>query len=234
MPAIAVCTRCDGDICASCHHADLRGFAICGPCRRDLLPPTVPWEEEASSVFTRFLTTAYFALRSPRRFFGRFSFAPQWAPAALFGILCITIGSALGVGWQKAFSSDYAVQLQQAQADVGIAAPILEFLIIATIPFAAVFLYFAHTALFFGMLRLMGVDRATWSATARITGYSMAAHLLFVFPPIGEFSLGHFLMLFWLFNLEIGAVRRLFGLGFWKSIGVVLLPLFVFMFTLGA
>ncbi len=234
MPAIAVCTRCNGDICAPCHHADLRGFAICGPCRRQLLPPTIAWErDDHTSSLARFFTTAMMALRGPRSFFSRFSFGPHWGPAAFFGILCIAVGSAMGTGWQRAFSDTYAEQLQRVQADVGVSLPIIEFLVFATIPFAAVMLYFVHTALLFAMLRIARVQSASWTATARITGYSMAAHLLFVFPPVGQFSLGHFLMLIWLFNLEVAALRGLFGLRFWKSIGVVLLPLFVFMFTLG-
>ena len=68
---------------------------------------------------------------------------------------------------------------------------------------------------------------------ARITGYAMASYLLLVFPPIGEFPLGQFLMILWLFNLEVGALRSLFGLGFWKSIGVILPPFLVFLLLIG-
>ncbi len=233
-PAIAVCSRCDGDLCALCHRSDLRGFALCEPCHRKLRPRPVPWErEDGTPAPLRFFQTVLLALRGPRRFFASFAFGPHWAPAALFGVLCVAIGSVMNTGWQRAFSHRYTDQLQQAQTDFGVTAPVFEFLIFATIPFAAVLVYFAHTALLYAMLRLARVDRADWSATAKITGYSMAAHFLFIFPPIGEFSLGHFLMLLWIFNLEIGALRGRFGLGFWKSIGVVVLPLFVFMFTLG-
>lgn len=234
-PAIAVCTRCDGDICAVCHDHDLRGFAVCKPCRRQLLPSPIPWEDEDSdrSLLWRFVQTAFDALRGPRQFFSRFRFGDGWAPAALFGVLCITLGSIVHTLWQKAFSASYAEQLQQVQAEVGLSQAVIELFFFATIPVVAVTLFFLHTALFFGMLRVFRVEQLTWTKTARITGYAMAAHLMFVFPPIGEFSLGHFLMIIWLFNLEVGAIRRHFGLGFWKSIGVVILPLLVFLFTLG-
>jgi hypothetical protein len=79
---------------------------------------------------------------------------------------------------------------------------------------------------------MFGIE-TTFSLVARIAGYSLAAYVLMVFPPIGEFGLGHFLMVLWLFNLEVSAVRWFFRVGFWKSMGVVLLPFMLFLFAIG-
>ncbi len=235
LPAIAVCTSCGQDICSRCHGIDIRGMALCRPCQREMAPPAVPWEadDEETTSLHRFLETAWAALAGPRSFFRRFRRSPSWLPAASFGILCIGIGMLVNTLWQKAFSADYDETLATYHAEVGVSPEIIELLMIGAIPFGAVFLYFIHTALFYLAARTFQVDGANWHRIATITGYSLAAYLLLVFPPIGEFSLGHFLMIFWLFNLEVSAVRSLFGLGFWRAIGVVLLPMIVFVLVIG-
>lgn len=233
-PAIAVCTECGGDICGECHGSDLRGLAICRECRGDHFATAPPWElKSPGPTPAGFAQTARDVLLAPRSFFRRVAPRKTWAPAALFGIICITAGTILNTLWQKAFSDDYAAALRQYQDDLGLSSQALEVFLFASIPVAAIVLYFLHTGLLYLTLRAFGVKAANWAIVARITGYSLAAYLLLVFPPIGEFSLGHFLMILWLFNLEVTAVRWYFGLGFWKSMGVVLLPFMLFLFAVG-
>ncbi len=233
-PAIAVCIRCRGDICAECHRVDLRGMAICQPCARQLSPPNIPFESQSLGPTPGgFAQTVIAVLSAPRSFFGRYSQPKHWGLAATFGMTCIAIGTLLNTLWQKAFADDYTDRLQHIHDEFGVASHIAEFTLFATIPLTAVILYFLHTALLYVALRAFAVKEASWPLLARITGYSLAAYLLLIFPPIGQFSLGHFLMILWLFNLEVSAVRHFFGLGFWKSMGVVLLPFMVFIFAVG-
>ena len=159
--------------------------------------------------------------------------ADHWGPAATFGIICIALGTLLNTLWQKAFSTAYAERLESIHDELGIAPELAEMILLGIIPLTAVFLYFLHTALLFLALRTLAVHQATWTVIARITGYSLAAYLMLVFPPIGQFSLGHFLMILWLFNLEVSAVRHFFGIGFWRSIAAVLVPFLVFLLAVG-
>ena len=135
--------------------------------------------------------------------------------------------------WQKAFSPAHGERLEHFHDQLGIAPALAELLLFASIPFTAVFLYFLHTLLLYLGLRAFGIHRVSWTLLARITGYSLAAALLLIVPPIGEFSLGHFLMIVFLFNLEVAAVRQFFGVGFWKSMIAVFVPFMVFLVALG-
>lgn len=232
--AIAVCCGCGGDICAQCHNIDTRGFALCEQCRRDRSPPTIPWEAGSFRLSaTGFIRTALAVLTSPQVFFRRFRFRQSWTFPAIFGVICVTLGMLINTLWQKAFSADYADTIATYQDQLGVSQPAAELAIFAMLPLGAVVVYFVHTALFYLAAGAFGIDDADWTTIARITGYSLAAYLMLVFPPIGQFNLGHFLMVLWLFNLEVAAVRDWFGLGFWKSIGLVLLPFVVFLFAIG-
>ncbi len=234
VAAIAVCTQCEGDICGECHGVDLRGLAVCAKCRGDRIPLGPPWELESAGPTPRgFAQTVSQVLMAPRSFFQRVIPRKEWGPAAVFGVICVAFGSLFNTLWQKAFSPEYAELLERYHDDFGIAPQGIELLLFASIPVGAVFLYFFHTALLYLTLKVFAVKGTNWPMVARITGYSLAAYLLLIFPPIGEFSLGHFLMILWLFNLEVTAVRWYFGLGFWKSMGVVLLPMMMFLMAGG-
>ncbi len=235
VPAIAVCTKCGEDICGRCHGADGHGLAVCACCRRDAGPPTVPWESaQQAATASGFIQTVLVALTDPRHFFRRFRHhAHSWAMPAVFAIICILIGTVVDTLWRKAFSAEYAEPLHDYSEQFGLSVEVVELLQFAAIAPGAVVIYFAHTALVYLALQAFGIDDAQWPKVARITGYAMASYLLLVFPPIGEFPLGQFLMILWLFNLEVGALRSLFGLGFWKSIGVILPPFLVFVLLIG-
>ena len=232
-PAIARCSECGGDICGQCHGTDLRGLALCAPCRAKRNPYTaIAWEHVPGPSLRGFFSTVLAVLFSPRSFFLRMNpLAPRWAPAASFGILAIALGTLFQTLWQKAFSPEYAEAIQRYTEELGTSTTMAEFAVFASIPFGSIALYFLHTAMLFFALRIFGIEDASWSLVARIAGYSLAAYLLLIFPPLGTFSLGHFLMVVWLFNLEVSAVRWFFRLGPWRSMGVVLLPLMLFLFA---
>lgn len=232
-PAVAVCTKCCADICGECHSADLRGLAICQSCQLALSPPSIPWETASSGpTLNGFIQTTVAALSAPRSFFLRYAPQDHWGLAAIFGIFCVTLGTFISTFWQRLFNAEYGERFLQYHEQFGLSPQFAELLLFASIPLGAVILYFVHTGLLYLALRAIQVESATWSLVARITGYSLAAYLLMVFPPIAEFSLGHFLMVLWLFNLEVSAVRWFFGIGFWRSMGIVLLPFMVFLFAI--
>lgn len=233
-PAIARCTECGGDICGLCHGSDLRGRAVCSSCRAEKTPfGAIAWEHDPGPSLTGFVQTLTAVLFAPRSFFLRMSpLSEAWAPAAAFGVLCIAFGTVLQTLWQRTFSTEYTEAIARYTEELGTSTTMAEFAIFASIPFGAVVLYFLHTAMLYFALKIFGVSDGSWSLVARITGYSFAAYAMFIFPPLGSFSLGHFLMVLWLFNLEVSAVRWFFRLGFWQSMGVVLLPLMLFLFVI--
>ncbi|WP_158542649.1 B-box zinc finger protein [Lujinxingia litoralis] len=233
-PAIAVCTACRADICGACHGADLRGFAICKPCRQQRLPSLPEWEHgERRFTPSGFVLTAVSAMTSPRTFFPALVTSPRWGAAAGFGILSVLVGTFAQTLWRKAFSPLYPDLIELYTTELNVAPQLAEVALFASLPMGALTLYFLHTAMLYFALRIFGVNQARWGITARITGYALATYLLLLIPPLGSFELGHFLMVVWLFNLEVTAVRMLFGMGFWRSMLAVLLPFMLLLSMTG-
>ncbi len=229
-----MCTRCGEEICAGCHGTDLRGLAVCTRCRGGMPVVEIPFEaEEPGPTFAGFRQTLSQAIFSPQMFFaGMPTQGVGWAPAAVFGTVCVALGLLANGLWEKAVGADYAEDIARNAEALGMTAGATEAALFLMIPLGAVITYFLHTALLYCSLRIFGVS-TSWGVVARISGYALSGYVLMVAPPLGSFSLGHFLMIFWVFNLEVSAMRWLYGLGFWKSMGVVLLPLMLFIMATG-
>ncbi|MBA2660949.1 MAG: YIP1 family protein [Bradymonadaceae bacterium] len=232
-PAIAICTECDQDICAPCHGMDLRGFAMCTPCRAQYAPPEIFWEmAEWRWTFVGFVRTLIDVICAPRSFFTRTGPSADWAPAAVFGGICMGVGMFFSTLHQYTFRPEFMTTLQGYADKFDITLETARLYVFASIPLAAFVSMLMHVFLLFSALKIFGAN-ATLPQTIRIVGYAAAAYLFLLIPPIGTFGIGHFLMIIWLFNLEVNAVRWFYNLGFWKSMGVVLIP-FMFILMLGS
>lgn len=221
---MAICTDCDQDICGLCHGIDLRGFALCRTCRARYGPVGTAWEHpETRWSVAGFSRTLGEVLLNPRTFFTQINPHHTWQPAAIFGVLCMVIGMLFSTLWQHFFNPQFTEILSRYTEQFDIPLETARLYIFASVPLAALINYTLHVFMLFASLRIFGV-KTSLSLTARIAGYAAAAYVLLIFPPIGTFGLGHFLMVVWLFNLEVSAVRWFFNLGFWRSMGVVLIP----------
>ncbi|RVU42570.1 hypothetical protein FRC91_08845 [Bradymonadales bacterium TMQ1] len=233
-PAIARCTACDAEICGGCHGTDLRGFAVCRPCRQERMPALPEWEAgERRFTPSGFVLTAVQAMTSPRTFFPALITNPRWAPAAGFGLIAVMIGTLAQTLWRKAFSPHYPEMVELYATELEIAPRLAEWAMYASLPMGALTLYMLHTAMLYLTLRIFGVKQARWALVAKLTGYAMATYLLLLVPPLGTFELGHFLMVVWLFNLEVTAARQIFGMGFWRSMLAVLVPFMLLLSMTG-
>ncbi len=219
-------------MCAPCHGTNLLGFAICSGCRAKYEPAGTSWEKDGLRwTPVGFARTAHEILMAPRSFFMRLVPSRNWFPPAVFGITCMSLGLAFSVLWRAKLEPGLLDQLAVPPEGLALSAAEAKFLLFATIPFVAAVLFTFHALLLYFALKIFGVMHARLSHVVRIVGYAVAAYLFMIIPPMGEFILGHFLMIMWLFNLEVGAVRWFYNLGFWQSMGVVLIP-FMFVMTL--
>jgi hypothetical protein len=233
QPAIAICTDCGGDICAPCHGMDIRGFCVCASCREKYGPVGTAWENPQTRwSVAGFGRTVVEALSSPRTFYARLNPRASATPAMVFGVICASIGLFFATLWQMLFGNNFDELLLTYSEQLAVSTDTTRLYLFASVPMVALFIYSMHVLLLYAALKLFGAQ-TNLHLTARIVGYAMAAYVLLVFPPLGTFSLGHFLMIVWLFNLEIGAVRWFFNLGFWKSMGVVMIPFIVMLMTTG-
>lgn len=225
-PAIAICTQCGGDICAACHGSDLRGYCVCSACRQQLAPPTTPWEDpNADYSPSAFARTVADVVKSPRTFFNNVRFSGSWGPAVAFGLVCMGLGLLFSTTWQLVFFDQVAKQLSDYAHEMGTTLETVKVAMFVSIPFRMALGFLVHAGVLHGAIKLAG-GRSTFKMSARIVGYASAAYVFLLIPPIGEFILGHFLAIIWLFNIEMGALRTYFRLGVWKSMAVVMGTLF--------
>lgn len=228
--AVAICTDCEQDICAPCHGMDLRGFAMCASCRAKYEPAGTSWETDGLRwTPIGFARTAREVIMAPRTFFMRLPLSDQWLPPAVFGVISMAVGLFLGIIWQARLDEGLLAKIAMTPEGTVLSAEAAKFVLFATIPVAATILFIFHSLLLYFALKIFGVVHAKLSHVVRITGYASAAYLFMIVPPVNDFGLGHFLMIMWLFNLEVNAVRWFYNLGFWQSLGVVLIP---FMFVM--
>lgn len=212
-----------------CHGADQRGYAVCAACRRDAPVELTPWANPQTEYGPGALArSAKEALRHPFAFFGRVRpSAEGWFAAAAFGAICMGIGLTFSHIWKVTLLGDPA-DFAELAAQVGVSVETFRRLLFLSIPFTVVLGFVFQTGLFHAAIRLGG-GKLPLGATAKIVGYSGAAYLLMAIPPIGEFALGHFLTIVWLFHLRANALQRWENMGTWRSMLVVAVPLLLGM-----
>lgn len=221
-PAIAICSECSGDICAACHGTDLRGFCICAGCREKFAPPQSAWEDPRTDYSpASFGSTLMDALKSPRTFFTRVRPTGPPGPAVSFGLICIAVGLLFSNTWKLLFFEPFAQALAELASDLSTSIEVVKVSLFLTLPLHVALAFLLHLGTLFLALKLAGA-RPTMRATARIVGYACAGYFLMILPPIGDFMLGHFLAIIWIFNLQMGALTLLYRMGVWKTLAVVM------------
>ena len=224
-PAIAVCTKCDRDICVACHGADARGYAVCEVCRSDHRQPLTPWADpESDYAPDTLLRTVWDALRHPINFFDLVRPTPdRWVAASIFGMLCTGVGLVFSKLWTVLFLAD-ATQMAEVAEQAGVSPVSLQTLTFVSIPFLVVLGFAVQVALFHAAIKIAG-GSFHMKTTAKVVGYSSAGFLLMLIPPIGTFALGQFLAIIWLFNLRANALQKWEDMNPWKAMFVVAVPL---------
>jgi hypothetical protein len=228
-PAIARCTRCDRDVCIRCHKHDMRGFAVCTTCAQEAMPPAPPWERpaEGTSNLEAFARTWWSAVRSPTAFFESLPERAPWLPAIVFGLACMGIGQLFHTIWGLAFNERLHELLMENALTASVPPSMVRALSFARIPFLVPAIMAVHILMLHTGASLAGATRPSWNTIARIFGYSTAGYLFLIIPPIGDLSIGHLLMLMWMFNLETAGLRRFFELDPWRAMIAAIIPMFI-------
>ncbi|MFP4599475.1 MAG: YIP1 family protein [Persicimonas sp.] len=228
-PAVAICTECGGDVCAACHGSDLRGYCVCAVCREKFAPPTTPWEDPNQEYSpAAFAQTLREVVTSPRSFFQKVRFSDSWLPAIAFGAICMAVGLLSSTSWQFVFFEQANARLAEVATQFNTSVQTVKMLSFVSVPFRVLIGLAVHVGVFHLALKLAG-GRTSRAISARIVGYASAGYAFLLIPPIGEFALGHFLAIIWIFNLEAGAIRAYFGLGIWRALAVVMATLLLML-----
>ena len=228
-PAIAICSACEGDICASCHRTTIAGFALCAACEREVRAELLPAWEVARTVpeyGAAYATCAANVMFSTRHFFGKMPPYGSWVKPAIFGVISQAIGMMAQFAYSWMFIPDFAERIAEQSGSGPLTGGEATALLLLAMPFVAPIVLLIHAGLLWLSLRIFGAS-ARFATIMRISGYASAAHLFQLIPPIGEFPLGYMLAIVWLVNLELLGVRRFFPeLSPFKAMGAVFLPFF--------
>lgn len=234
-PAIAICSGCGEDICALCHRAALTGYAVCAHCGERVAEVLQTRWERASTVpqaMHAFLFTSVAVLGSGRTFFATLpSFGPVFRPI-LFGAIAYTIGAEAASLWSWLFVDSFPELIEEAAKQTSMTPEAAFAATLVVLPFIAPFIILLHAVLMHGSLKVFGAS-ARFGLVCRIVGYSSAAYLFQLIPPIAEFPVGHLLTVVWLVNVQMVAIRRYFDLGLWRSMAVVFVS-FLVMVAIGS
>ncbi len=230
QPALAHCTQCEEPICHICHGSDLRGFAVCKNCQREVQKPALAWEDPQHEAWSEALLNAIWGpLRAPNQFWNALRPHTNWLPALVFGIVCIIWGNALYTVWEFLLNPELEGSLREnlPASSADLPSPVLRAMSVARVFFLAPFIYAVRVFLLRATLKLFGED-PSWTTPMRIFGYACAGYMWLMIPPIMGVPIGHVLMIVWVFNIEVGGVRHFYpDLGPIKSMFAVLIPMLI-------
>lgn len=229
--SIAICTQCGNEVCHRCHSSDLRGFTICSTCRGEPEDAFTPWEDpDHPSAPEALAVTAWGALSSPTKFWEPLRHNPRWLPAFVFGLVCIVFGDSMFTSWEFLLNDRLESMLRENMIDPNAAnmpSSALRAMSMLRAIILAPLIFMVRTYMLRVAIRVAGGE-SDWATTARIFGYSCAGYLWMLLPPIMGLPIGHMLMLFWMFNIQIAGVRHFHrNLSQIESLLVVMIPLLI-------
>lgn len=174
-----------------------------------------------------FWRTWWSAIRSPTAFFETLPERGPWLPAVVFGLACMGLGTLMHTIWGLALNDKLRDLLMQSADAAAVTPTVMRTLSFARIPFVIPIIMVLHISMLHTGTSIAGAKRPSWATIARIFGYATSGYIFLAIPPIGEFSLGHMLMLLWMFNLETAGLRRFFDLGPWQAMLAAIVPMFI-------
>ncbi len=233
-PAIAVCSLCGRDICGQCHSTTLTGYAVCLNCPvAEQLAPKTTWEKaQGLGHAYAFFHTCVAVLSNPRTFFSFILPKGDWVKPTILGLICTIFGSLIGLAYQVAFMTQFGEIVTELATQLSMSRTNATLMLFMSVPWSSMFIYIAHLGILGLSLQFSGVEKFDWSVVARIVGYSNAAHLFMIIPPVMEIPVGHFFSIVWLFNLEITGVQQFFKLTFGRTM-LAVIPGFLVMALFG-
>lgn len=204
---VAFCGSCGRDIHADEHAHDLRGFAICPACIQQSARPGIPWEEETQGSWLESLAhTVWLALRYPSEFFELARAGRPALPALLFGVTLSAFGATLQFVWFFLFEPNADTLLRAGSPMQVPIAWLRAYALLASL-ISGPIICLAYGLLLRVTLIFAQVPHHA-PALARVVGFSMAAYVWMLLPPIAGFPLGAALTVGWMFHLSTHGLRR--------------------------
>jgi hypothetical protein len=189
------------------------------PDLRSLRPP--PWEERSRfGLLNALVLTIRLVLFSPGRMFGRMPVGMGILQPLLFALLLALVGAMLDWMWTLSTASVPAFLFPEAARVLR--GPYFTAAHFMLSPVLVVILVFMRSAIFHGVLVLLGGNRLGFEATFRVVAYTRATRLLSVLPICG-WALG----LIWELAVTIIGLARIHDCPEWKAIVAVLAPILV-------
>jgi hypothetical protein len=202
---------------------------VCRACAQQARDEeALPWEREAQGVSNAdaFGVTWWAAIRSPAGFFSALSRRGPLLPAVMFAVVCMTLGMLMHTVWELMFNESLNNTLLKSAQAMSAPPAAMRAISFLRVPLLIPFIFAGHVALTQLGAVLAGGERVSWATSTRIVGYSAAAYLMMIVPPLGSFPLGHMLMVIWLMHLRSAGLQRFYGLSQLRAMLVAMVTIF--------
>ena len=195
------------------------------PDLRSLRPP--PWEERSRyGLLNALVLTIRLVLFSPGRLFGRMPVGMGITQPLLFAVLLALVGAMLD--WMWALAAGSLPTFLSSDAARIVRGPYFTAAHFLLSPVTVVILVFLRSAIFHGVLILLGGNRLGFEATFRVVAYTRATRLLSILPFCGGV-----LGLIWELAVTIIGLARIHDCPEWKAIVAVLAPVLIALMAWG-
>jgi hypothetical protein len=223
-PAIGLCARCGGYICAWCQRADANGVTLCASCleRVDVGGP-VPWDQRPElGLWRAWWRTFKESLQSPNQFYARACNSPFSKAPVLYASMSVWLGQSwlillyAGVGVAMAFAG------KDTAAGIGLAIGAVVGLTVMA-PISALMQMYLFGGITHLMARAFG-GKGTYQQSARALGFALGPYAIGIIPYLGG-------MAAWVVSVvqAVYAMKHAHKLTGGKAAAAVLLPLGIIM-----
>ena len=224
-PAVGLCARCGGYVCAWCQRIAADGTSLCASCvdRLEVGGP-VPWDlRDQLGMWRAWWRTFKESLAGPNQFFARACHSPFSKAPLLYATLSVWLGQTWVMLLYGGIGIAMAVASKETAAGVGLAVGSIIGLTLMA-PVSAVMQIYVTGGITHLCARMFG-GRGSYQQSARALGFAVGPYAIGIIPYLGGMAAMVVSVV-----LQVYAMKHAHGLTGGKAAAAVLLPLGVLMF----
>jgi hypothetical protein len=226
-PAVGLCARCGGYVCAWCQRIGNDGTMLCATCAdRLVMGGPVPWDQRQElGMWRAWWRTFKESLSGPNQFFARAANTPMGKPPILYATLSVWLGQSwlallyVGVGVAMAVAG----KGKDGAAGIGLAVGAV-IAIAAMGPISAVLQMYVVPGGVIHLFAKMFGGKGDYQKSARALGFAVGPMAIGIIPYLGG-------MAAWVICIvhQVYAIKHAHGITGGKAAAAVLLPLGIMM-----
>ena len=223
-PAVGLCARCGGYVCAWCQRIAADGATLCASCidRLEMGGP-VPWDLRPElGLWRAWWRTFKESLQSPNQFYARACHSPFSNAPVMYATLSVWLGQSWLILLYGAVGIGMAVAGKDTAAGIGLAVGAVIGLTLMA-PVSALMQMYVTGGITHLFARMFG-GKGSYQQSARALGFAIGPYAIGIIPYLGG-------MVAYVMSIvqQVYAMKHAHGLTGGKAAAVVLLPLGILM-----